>query len=199
MKDSMYIFGCIEKNIGDDLFIYTVCNRYPGVRFIISDSAKYLVVNNIKNLEYSKDLRKWLDYSIIETNNPFKKLVALISEYRYRLRLKKRDSVYIVGNAFKNMNYKGRHQLDWLVKRIELSKNFYLLSTNYGPANNVKWKDDCAEVFKKMSDVCFRDKDSYDLFKEMKNVRYAPDAVISLKDYVLNHQGPNIHQEASVN
>lgn len=179
-KKKVYLFACIEKNIGDDLFIYLVSQRYPNVNFVISDDAKYLQQNNLTNLEYSEILRKWLKFANNESNNVIKRFLISILEKIYRLKLKKLDSIYIVGNAFKNTNYKGNYQINWLKKRLYISNNFYLISTNYGPANCDEWKKACHDVFSKMTDVCFRDVMSFDAFRDLKNVRYAPDAVLSI-------------------
>ena len=177
----MYLFACIEKNIGDDLFIYAVTQRYPKINFIISSDADYLKVNEINNLYYSSIINYWLKFANNASDNCLKRCIASIIEKLFRLFLKRLDSIYIVGNAFKNMNYKGFYQIKWLKNRIKISKNFYLISTNYGPTNNDAWEKDCRNVFSSITDICFRDKKSYELFKDMKNVRYAPDAVISLE------------------
>lgn len=177
----VYLFACIEKNIGDDLFIYAVTSRYPNANFIISSSADYLKINNISNLKYSNKLRLWLKFANNESNNIIKRVIKTILEKIFRIPLKKLNSIYIVGNAFKNNNYKGHYQINWILNRIKLSKKFFLISTNYGPANSDNWRIDCNKAFSKMTDVCFRDIKSYELFGNLKNVRYAPDAVLSIK------------------
>ena len=188
-KKQVYLFACIEKNIGDDLFIYAVAQRYPQIDFIISSDADYLNVNKIKNLKYSKIMKIWLKLSNNSSDNCIKRNIISIVEKAFRIFIKKLDSIYIVGNAFKNMNYKGFYQIKWIERRIKISKKFYLISTNYGPTNNGIWEKDCKKVFSKMTDVCFRDMKSYELFKNLKNVRYAPDAVISID--VKKHNNSN--------
>ena len=180
-RKKMYLFACVEKNIGDDLFIYTVINRYKDIDFIITEDASYLQVNNFSNLIYSRKIKKWLKISNNASNNIVKRTIIDLIEKIYSISIKRLDSIYIVGNAFKNMNYQGHYQIQWLERRIKKSNNFYLLSTNYGPSNSEKWIEDCASAFSKMTDICFRDINSYKLFSELKNVRYAPDAVLTLK------------------
>lgn len=176
------IFACIEKNIGDDLFISTVCNRYPWIDFYISSDAEYLSTNNIPNLYYDNNIALYLRYCEASSKSNIKKLVKKILSWYYRKRIGHyRIGVYIVGNAFKNINYSSSNQIQWLKERTKLVDKFYLLSTNFGPYNDKRWIDDCKAVFSSIEDICFRDIDSYNLFKDMKNVRYAPDAVLSLK------------------
>lgn len=180
-KDSILLFACIEKNIGDDLFIQTICNRYPGKRFIISNKAKYGSLREIDNLEFSKVLEWWLLFDSVSSSNIIKRCIAKFAKVFLRFVLGKHDiGVYIVGNAFKNTNYTDSTQLNWLKNRIALTKQFYLLSTNFGPYNDNRWKDEAHICFEQVTDICFRDLNSYNLFADLPNVRYAPDAILSL-------------------
>lgn len=106
---------------------------------------------------------------------------TLLEKVYRRLFMKYDAVVYIVGNAFKNYRYMGKYQTAWIRNMSKISSNTYLLSTNFGPFDNVFWVKDCRKVFAKMKDVCFRDIQSYKLFCHSKNVRYAPDAVFTYK------------------
>lgn len=175
------LFACIEKNIGDDLFINTVCDRYKEVQFYISKSADYGDLSKIKNLHFSKLIMKWNRYNEVASNNKIKNFIAHAIAKILRMFLPRFDcGVYIVGNAFKNNDYRGKIESKWIVERVKLVERFYLLSTNFGPYTDEKWKQDFDNIFPEMKDVCFRDKDSYELFKELDNVRYAPDTVLSI-------------------
>ena len=175
------LFACIEKNIGDDLFVYLVCNRYTNVQFYITSDANYGTLSKIQNLKFDYALKKWLWASSIGTNSRAKFLVGRILQYMYSLFIEHFDvGIYIVGNAFKNPNYSGSNQILWLKRRINLVDRFYIISTNFGPFNNKKWIEDCRNVFSKAEDICFRDEESYDYFSKLPNVRYARDAVFSL-------------------
>lgn len=176
----MLLFACIEKNIGDDLFIETLCARYPNIRFVISSDAKYGSLEQIPNLRFSHLLKLWLLFNDRSSSKTWKKIITwfcrnlldfIIGDYRV--------AVYIVGNAFKNTDYIGYEQSSWFANRLKLAKHFYILSTNFGPYNDNRWFYDMHELFSLAEDICFRDKDSYLLFRDLKNVRYAPDAVLS--------------------
>lgn len=177
----VYLFACIEKNIGDDLFIKTLCARYPQIDFLISAEAKYGSLEKIPNLKFSKTLAKWIWATSLNPQNQLKKLAARILCRFYGACLPNGDiGISIVGNAFKNLSYTGWKQSYWIRSRIDLVKRFYLISTNFGPYNDVRWKEDFERIYPRMADVCFRDKASYELFENLPNTRYAPDAVISL-------------------
>lgn len=177
----VYLFACIEKNIGDDLFVKLLCERYPNVDFLITEQANYGSLAKIPNLHFSKKLSKWMWAMSLDPHSPIKKAISAIIRACYSLTLPKRDvAISIVGNAFKNYKYTGWSQSKWIRSRIKLVKRFYLISTNFGPYNDERWKEDFCQIYPQMADVCFRDEFSYNLFKHLPNARFAPDAVISL-------------------
>ena len=177
----VYLFACIEKNIGDDLFIKLLCERYPKVDFVISEQARYGTLEKIPNLHFSKNIEKWIWGTSLNPRNPIKKVIAKFLRAYYSLKVPKCDvAVSIVGNAFKNIDYTGWEQSAWIRNRIKKSDRFYLISTNFGPYNDERWKQDFEKIYPQMTDVCFRDEYSYELFKVLPNTRFAPDAVISL-------------------
>ena len=61
------------------------------------------------------------------------------------------------------------------------TKNIYILGVNFGPYETKEYLNIHKNlIFKNAVDVCFRDKYSYNLFKELDNVRYAPEIIFSL-------------------
>ena len=177
----VYLFACIEKNIGDDLFVEILCRRYPNVEFIITSRAEYGSLKRLPNLRFSDNLEKWSRASTRGQRSAVKAFAAKIIQSCYRLALPRcKVGVSIVGNAFKNKEYTGWTQSRWIRERVGLVKSFYLMSTNFGPYTDENWKKDFDKIFASMSDVCFRDHYSYDLFSHLPNVRFAPDAVISM-------------------
>ncbi len=174
------LFACIEKNIGDDIFVKIVCDRYKNTEFVITSDAKYGSLKLLENLTFSKTLKLWNKFSNNESNNSFKYSINRILCIIFGIFLRKRLGVYIVGNAFKNLEYKGRIQSQWIRDRISLCNEFFLISTNFGSYSDERWKQDFEGTFPNITDVCFRDMSSYNLFKKFNNIRYAPDAVFTL-------------------
>ncbi len=187
------LFACIEKNIGDDLFVYLVAKRYPEISFYITSDAKYGTLADLPNLIFDDQVSRWIRASNSISHNPIKELYRNIILNKIGKRIGRFDiAIYIVGNAFKNNDYQGRKDSRWFVDRLSLADSFYLLSTNFGPYKDDRWRNDFFSVFNLATDVCFRDRKSYDLFSVINNVRYCPDAVISLgkqrhlsNDYIL--------------
>ena len=191
MQEKVFLFACIEKNIGDDLFVRTVCERYPHVQFTISSDANYGTLSKINNLSFSRRLKWWTFFTSLEPRTTIRKIAKTIGESTLKLLLGKRAvALFIVGNAFKNFTYRGKYQSEWIRKRLQLAKKFYLISTNFGPYNDSRWKDDFEEIFPQMTDVCFRDEYSYQLFAHLSNTRFAPDAILTLGEQQINDNHP---------
>ncbi|RIW36051.1 polysaccharide pyruvyl transferase family protein [Bacillus salacetis] len=180
MKKAL-LYACIEKNIGDDLFIYTLCKRYPNCNFYISSEAKYGSLREIKNLRFSHIFNIWQKASNTGNRKGIKLLASKIIAAICSIYLKQfSTSVYVVGNAFKNYEYKGTRQSEWFKHRVSLTKSFFLLSTNFGPFADDQWVTDFKKHFSKGTHICFRDETSFDLFQDLENVDWAPDVVLSL-------------------
>ena len=181
MKNSILLFPCIEKNIGDDLFIKILCSRYPNIEFEISDKARYGELQNIQNLHFSRRLKYFLLFTGRVPHNPVKKKVFAVLGACFRSGIgKHRAGIMIVGNAFKCYRYEGKEDSKWFEERMSLSEKFYLLSTNFGPYKDERWREDFRRLFSQCEDICFRDNRSFELFRDLPNVRFAPDAVFSL-------------------
>lgn len=66
------------------------------------------------------------------------------------------------------------------VKRCKEAKiPFCYISSNYGPYQTQEYFNLSRKNFEACTDICFRDKYSYNLFKDIKSVRYAPDYAFS--------------------
>lgn len=149
--------------------------------FYITANAQYGDLTNIKNLIFDERITKWQRLSTIGEENKIKSIIASVILRLYEKKLPRFDyGVCIVGNAFKNSKYYGKTQSRWIKERVRWTKRFYLLSTNFGPYSDPRWINDNYVMFKKMKDVCFRDLESYHLFEKLENVRFAPDAIISI-------------------
>lgn len=163
----------LVKNLGDDLFLDIISNRYKNVKFIIYPRVKYydgeinsniIIKDNYLEMKYN-DLCNKLKLYFLNTN---------------RLESKRCDATVIVGGSI------FQESKNWhiLKKKLSLYNNlnpkYYILGCNFGPFRSKKFFDIHKDIIKKSKDVCFRDKKSYIMFKQMPNVRYAADLVFSL-------------------
>jgi len=158
----VYIMAYSKMNLGDDLFIDMLVNRYKKVEFysrnMTMDSTAYRQNKNLHFIDYTLDDLLTLD----------------INEF---------DAfVYIGGSIF--MEHAGGVERVKKLKELALrckalSIPFYYISSNFGPYQTEEYKNTVSEIFEIVTDVCLRDKVSYELFNSIENVRYAPDAVLS--------------------
>ena len=151
----VFVNAYLENNLGDDLFMDILVNRYKNHQFYAltnSYEATCSNVHKIKNKYFIKLIRK-LNLKPIIAN-------------RFDLVVTIGGSVY--------METSSKH-------KFSLGKNpYYILGTNFGPYKTKEYFNNAHEFFKKAEDVCFREKYSYDLFSDLQNVRYASDIIFSL-------------------
>ncbi len=175
MRSYNYIFAYTNLNLGDDLFISILCNRYPNENFLIETLNKEnLEKLNLKNL------------IIIDKNHFLFKLEAKLfsTSFLKKIYLRKfgriKCYVQIGGSLFMeehDWELKLKRHLNFLDKALP----YFLIGCNFGPFSNNQYYLKYKEVFKNYTDVCFRDKASYKLFRENSNSRFADDIAFVLE------------------
>lgn len=177
---TIIIYAYTQLNLGDDLFIKILCDRYPNTKFIIQGNGYKDKNLNIPNLECYE-----VDFFIIRALNKLLKTIGLekfeIMGVQEKLLSRKANaSVYIGGSIFiQHENWK--KQLYLLKKRVLKKYPFYFIGCNFGPYSSEEFYREYKNLFSKCEDVCFREEYSYNLFKDMDNIRKADDVVFSLK------------------
>lgn len=152
----IFLDAYLEGNLGDDLFVDILLNRYPNHQFYTL-SWNFLPTKNLKvfsNKFWIKVIKKlYLERLIANTCD----LIVTIG-----------GSVYIehTGDTKRNFSLG--------------QKPRYIMGVNFGPYRTQKYFDKIHKVFEKAEDVCFREEYSYNLFKDLSNVRWAPDIVFSM-------------------
>lgn len=174
----IYLKAYTRINLGDDLFIKKICDKYKDEKFYILADKKYKkVFKDIKNL-------KIMSYSYNKLNkkknNPLKwkkennKILKMVS--------KKCDTyIYIGGSIFIEKEKNSVNRVKELKEEINYFKNSYIIGANFGPYMTDKYLNYVHdELIPSLTSISFRDKYSYNLFKDLKNVSYAPDVLFSL-------------------
>lgn len=167
----------LAHNLGDDLFLHIVANRYPNCRFTINyyDNKYDEFIKNYRNIEKRLTLQKRI----------LRKLK--IKDYIYNIEniAEKNDAlVFLSGSYFmepidKNNNEYNRRKE--LIDTFKLKgKKVYILGSNFGPYSSEEFYNNWNELFCKCDDICFREQYSYNLFKKLKNVRISNDIVLGL-------------------
>lgn len=169
MEEKIYLKAYLYQNLGDDLFIKAITDRYDA-NFIAYATIKYPkgMFTGMKLISgvVIKILRK-CSYLFLKRN--------IVEEY---LKKKCKKMIVIGGSLFveNNPNYK-----NVLQKEYGNVDEFYMIGLNFGPYQTNEYLEYVKNhVFSKATDICFRDQYSYQLFQDKKQVRYASDIVFSL-------------------
>ncbi len=158
----IFLIAYIKKNLGDDLFIKILLEKYKQCDFYI--------LNNNDYLEY---FNKYNNLHIIEGKCSASEICSTnVDDY---------DAfVYIGGSIFIENKSSVSHEFNNFLKRCkEKNKPFYYISSNFGPFETTEFLTLSKKIFANCTDICFRDTYSYNLFKDLDTVRYAPDIVFS--------------------
>lgn len=161
----VFVMAYLRKNFGDDLFLKMLLEKYKNIDFYIKhDEYEFVdILDKYNNLHvlYGKDT----------------------DEELYNLDLNEYDAyVYIGGSIFMEggSSYNLSEKFYDFVKRCRENNNpFCYISCNYGPFQTQEYFELSKKDFKECTDICFRDLYSYNLFKDIETVRYAPDFAFS--------------------
>lgn len=162
----IFILAYAKANVGDDLFIYMLIEKYKNVHFYI----------NIKEKEHQRAFEKYPNITIIsEKERELTKQNATDFD----------GYIYVGGSIFMEGGVVYNITNQFLEFLKECNKNnipFFYVSSNFGPYYTEGYVNLAKEVFNEISDICFRDKYSYNMFKDIKSVRYAPDLAFAYEN-----------------
>ncbi|KIL49363.1 polysaccharide pyruvyl transferase family protein [Jeotgalibacillus soli] len=180
MEKKILVCAYYAKNIGDDLFLKILFDRYTNVQWdLLTANRNYKhIFKDYKNVNIIYTYR---DISFgSKRYNLFFKINDLFLKY------KKYDSLINIGGSIFMQSPAWKMKLnerDYLVNHFRrMNKKTFVLGANFGPYKDDIFVEKYHSLFKKYDDICFRDLYSYNLFKDLDNVRLAPDIVFSLND-----------------
>lgn len=161
-----------NNNLGDDLFVKILTDRYKNKfsSVVVLPNKTFAEVDNLKL--YSN---KILTVALKGIGRVFgRRNIAL----RY---LAKRNDifVYVGGSIFiDNGNLP-----TWRKEEVfysQLGIPYYILGSNFGPSRSSEFLGIVRKIVSGAQDVCFRDKASYELFKDIPSTRVATDIAFTL-------------------
>lgn len=179
MKKVM-VYAYTNLNFGDDLFIKILLERYPDVEFKLYTYPCYKEVfaehGNLRVCSNANIIAKLTNFvgSIFCRKNLYENILAMLCD----------ACVYIGGSLFiQGANW--REHLRYISGRRVANKPFFLLGANFGPYTESDFYSEHNNLFASYTDVCFRDRYSYELFCNLANVRLCPDIVFSYEPRLL--------------
>jgi colanic acid/amylovoran biosynthesis protein len=174
MNKKILIYAYTALNLGDDLFVKILCNRYPESKFYIFCTKN--VATPFKNIDNLTIIPL-----IPRIDGIFKKLHLSISVNNFLQRIFSLfcDAIVHVGGSIFMQRDNWKNKANDYKKRVFSSKRYFVLGSNFGPYKDIDYFLYYKEIFKSVTDVCFREKYSYNLFSDLTNVRYESDIVFS--------------------
>lgn len=162
----------LKENLGDDLFLKIILERYPSSRFLINAGKNYNNIVSSSNAKYYNTFfRRAMNFLGNKT-----KCKYLMTDYRMS---KNTELKIILGGSMFIENIDEFEEK--IKKEYKLYNNpYYILGSNFGPYTSEEFYNSYKDVFNNAKDVCFREKYSYELFKNLENVRYNSDIVFSM-------------------
>lgn len=167
----IFLYAYTRLNLGDDLFIHMITNRYPDVQFYMwSDCDNLASSLKIRNLKFLN-----LDGRVLRAAKRIRP--SLSARIKDAMEKSCQAVVYIGGSIF--IEYDNWEQILSWWEYEAVNRKFYVLGANFGPYLNGEYKERHRQLFEKMQDVCFRDQYSKALFADVKSVRCAPDILFA--------------------
>jgi colanic acid/amylovoran biosynthesis protein len=179
-KKRFLVSAYYAKNLGDDLFLKVLFDRYPDVQWdLLTANRSY---NEI--FKKYKNVRILYSYRGISlgkaTFNLFYKLNELFMGFN------KYDGLVNIGGSIFMQSPSWRfkkNEREYLLKKFkERKKKAFILGANFGPFIEKDFHDEYMKLFPEYDDICFRELQSYEIFKDLDNVRVAPDIIFSMKN-----------------
>lgn len=184
----------LEHNLGDDLFLKILLERYPNINFFVFADKSYL--------SWSKHFQNLTVISSDRSAEISKKNGFLVSLY-YRfivlkqkiMLLRRAQSLVVIGGSIfmqfvhrKGLRKKIKFRFQLIKNSIKyyVSKKVFICGSNFGPFFDIQYKNTYHSIFNNhCNDICFRDRYSFNLFDDLNNVRYAPDILFGVNMPIL--------------
>lgn len=187
----IYVEGFWSTNLGDDIFLKILCERYPNALIETTMVNKHKQpFKNLSNLrivglpEYSNKFGMLVSKAVVSLEKLiFRRGFYIYNRFFFKLTSKPDVYIEIGGSIFmfkkdeevrKSFAYKRRKKI------IEQVKHYFIIGSNFGPYYSEDQLDEYGLLYRKMDEVCFRDEYSKKLFEYLPNVRYEADVVLNL-------------------
>lgn len=169
----VYVRYYDQENLGDDLFLHILAERYVDSFIIYKNpkSGSFVPKRKIRVIRHNK-----LSYAF---DRFIGRAVRIRSISFVRMANRSDMMIYIGGSIFIENN-----QLDKWEKQLSYYRSltipYYILGSNFGPYQHDEFKNIIEQIIRKASDVCFRDFASYTIFKDIPTSRVATDVAFAL-------------------
>lgn len=173
MNKKVFLKAYCYQNLGDDLFVRILAKRYPQTLFYLPMQPRF--ADSFSDLPNVKPIKEGTLYRGINRLSQIVLKRQLLKNYFQ----KKVDGSVIVGGSMFIERPQWENSLssyqDFLIKE----KPLFVLGSNFGPSQSLKFYQTYEEFFSKCFDICFRDEYSKEKYNHLEQVRGANDIVFS--------------------
>lgn len=169
------LYAYFAGNLGDDLMVRILRQRYPGVQFY---SETWQDVPGIVTWESLQQKHGRLNHLLnILTGDRWKDVY--MDAVRKHYDRKCVCSVYIGGSVYMQRTDTAT-QLAQEERKL-CNGPLFVMGANFGPYREAAFPEGFAGYFRRCAGVTFREKASFSLFQNCGHVAYAPDVVLNLR------------------
>ncbi|HEM6309405.1 TPA: polysaccharide pyruvyl transferase family protein [Streptococcus suis] len=171
----VFVYAYVNKNLGDDLFLKVLKDRFPNWEFTVfvsdKNEASYLEKYGFNVWEYSRFYRRFdkVCYKLFK-QTPF--LKRELSKY---------DETLIIGGSMFMEEGRWQDNYYYYDRLQQLSRKITVIGANFGPVKTDHFLSAYQDLFSKFDGIVFRDKPSLEYFEGFNNISIAPDAVFNLE------------------
>lgn len=164
-----------KLNLGDDLFVKLLCERYPDTNFVLPAMGEYRTcLGSLPNLTIYPIESVW----VRGARKLLKSFKSIEVQKLLLQRLARRcDGVVQIGGSVFMQGKNWVRDYNWKREIYGPNKPYFVMGANFGPYKDEVFYEKHRELFSGYTDICFRDEYSYELFRDLGNVRLAPDIV----------------------
>ena len=185
-KQTYLIRAYTAFNLGDDLFLKILFERYPNCKFVLFTQN----TNYLKFIQAYPNVRiacfNMFEYTILGVLRKlsFQNLYIYLYKHFLSRKCKKYDGYVSIGGSIFIQNKSELTLMDFIyrviVRDIFINKPKFIIGANFGPIKTTGYTLFYKQLFSHFTDICFREKYSYSLFKDLINVRCASDVIFQL-------------------
>lgn len=180
----IYLSSYLNNNLGDDLMIKLICERYPNHDFFVSNTNNlYDVACKCSNLHIIKSitpckndvLRRMFNKFISYFNVPKIQIIKEFKSKKYDVNLELGGSIFMQVTPKSWINK--IRDAEYIVNHCDYNM---IVNSNFGPFFTTEFHAKHQELFKNYDIVIFRDLTSYKMFSCLNNVKCYPDIVFNI-------------------
>lgn len=169
----------LTGNVGDDLMVRVLCQRYPAVRFTVV-GRKYFRDGfaDLKNLDYIAG-----DTIVHKAIGGLLRVPLRSNLFGYSdmlLLTRKFDAYIIIGGSM--FIESAAVKKKYLADKLWLKKQPYIVGCNFGPYTSTAFLDFYQQYFYNCKGITTREHSTQEQFNSLSNIKWAPDVVFSLND-----------------